>query len=396
MLKRFEDARVFVIDDTEANIVLLDRILRRSGLREIQTFTSPVEALARLEDAEPDLILLDLHMPQMDGFEVLKRLGERSDGSYLPVLVLTADSLPETTLRALNAGARDFITKPFDVAEVVLRVRNLLELRYLYSAMRRNNENLSEELGKHLANDRNNEEQHQLERDLIERVIHNSEINMVFQPIVEMVSSEVVGYEALSRFPGNNSRAPDQWFLKAAEVGLGVALELAAVRGALSALDVLPISAFLAVNISPAGLLHPTLTELCTTSNPERLVIELTEHVPIENYDLINSAIKALRESGMRISVDDTGAGYASFRHLLNLNPDIVKLDISLVRGIDHDVTRRALGTALIQFTSETGAQLIAEGIETMGEFETLKGLNAPWGQGYYLGRPQDASSINR
>lgn len=135
VLGRFSLARVLIIDDSSANVALLEQILTHAGLRSIHTATDPREALARFDDVNPDLILLDLHMPHMDGYEMLARIAERAAGFYLPVLVLTADTSPQATHRAFGLGAHDFLTKPFDVAEVTLRVHNLLQTRYLYTTL---------------------------------------------------------------------------------------------------------------------------------------------------------------------------------------------------------------------------------------------------------------------
>ena len=121
----------------------------------------------------------------------------------------------------------------------------------------------------------------------------------------------------------------------------------------------------------------------------ERVVLELTEHDCIDDYELFEKAANELRSHGVRLAVDDAGAGYSSFRHILNLHPDIIKLDIGLTRGIDGDPARRALGSAMLAFGLDAfGAAIVAEGIETEGEFKTLRGLGCRFGQGYYLGRP--------
>ena len=118
-------------------------------------------------------------------------------------------------------------------------------------------------------------------------------------------------------------------------------------------------------------------------------MLELTEHDRIDDYELFGQAASELRSHGVRLAVDDAGAGFSSFRHILNLRPDIIKLDIGLTRGIDGDPARRALGSAMLAFGLDAfGAAIVAEGIETEGEFKTLRGLGCRFGQGYYLGRP--------
>jgi EAL domain-containing protein (putative c-di-GMP-specific phosphodiesterase class I) len=125
--------------------------------------------------------------------------------------------------------------------------------------------------------------------------------------------------------------------------------------------------------------------------DPRRTVVEVTEHAAIENYRSFQDAVDGLRKDGVRLAVDDAGAGYASFRHILQLSPDIIKLDLTLTRDIDHDRARRAMASALIAFAKETDAEIVAEGIETEAELETLIGLGTRYGQGYHLGRPGPA-----
>jgi EAL domain-containing protein (putative c-di-GMP-specific phosphodiesterase class I)/AmiR/NasT family two-component response regulator len=393
-LERFADAHVFIIDDNATNIELLKALLLHAGVRTVSSATDPREALTRLDDMSPDLVLLDLHMPQLDGYAVLQRIVERAAGSYLPVMVLTADARPEALERALVLGARDFVTKPFNATEVILRVRNLLETRYLHVTLRQHNVELRAELGSYQELERAERAALDAERERIQRVISGGEIRMVFQPVLDLATGELVGVEALSRFPADPSRGPDRWFAAAGQAGLGVDLELCAVDAALGALPQLPDDAFLAVNVSPATLVTDRVGDVVSRGVAPRVVIELTEHVPVEDYDTVNAAAERLRAHGARVAVDDTGAGYAGFRHLISLKPDIVKLDICLTRGIDHDPGRRALTSALVQFTQDTGATLIAEGIETDAELSTLHQLHVDWAQGYRLGRPQPLADV--
>jgi putative two-component system response regulator len=141
------EARILVVDDQEANVRLLERILQRAGYANVASTTDPRQVLAMYGELDPDLIVLDLHMPHMDGFEVMEELGKRvPDGSYLPILVLTADATPQARQRALSMGARDFLTKPFDHDEALLRIRNLLETRSLHLRLKDQNEALEQKV----------------------------------------------------------------------------------------------------------------------------------------------------------------------------------------------------------------------------------------------------------
>jgi CheY-like chemotaxis protein len=137
MLRTHSDARVLVVDDYEDNVVLLQRLLRRHGLEDVLTTTDPRTVIDHLDELNPDLVLLDLHMPHIDGHTVLRHIRTWAGPAYLPVVVLTADTSPDTLLRALDHGATDFLTKPFDATEIAIRVRNLLDARSYYLALER-------------------------------------------------------------------------------------------------------------------------------------------------------------------------------------------------------------------------------------------------------------------
>jgi EAL domain-containing protein (putative c-di-GMP-specific phosphodiesterase class I) len=151
---------------------------------------------------------------------------------------------------------------------------------------------------------------------------------------------------------------------------------------------------FLAINMSPATALHMVDHELFTPTVASRIVIELTEHVPIEDYTAVRGAFAGVRLQGTRLSADDLGAGYAGFRHLVRLQPDIIKLDISLISGIHRNTEKRALTRAMVSFAHEVGAQLIAEGVEEPEELTALQELGVPWAQGYLLGRPGSLAAM--
>jgi EAL domain-containing protein (putative c-di-GMP-specific phosphodiesterase class I) len=145
---------------------------------------------------------------------------------------------------------------------------------------------------------------------------------------------------------------------------------------------------FLTVNVSPETILLPGLADLISREVAPRLILELTEHIPVEDYSPILQALAPLRDIGVRLAVDDTGAGYASFRHILSLDPDVIKLDISLVRDIERDPVRRALVAALVPFARETGFRVIAEGVESDHELAALCALGVRWAQGFHLATP--------
>jgi EAL domain-containing protein (putative c-di-GMP-specific phosphodiesterase class I) len=178
------------------------------------------------------------------------------------------------------------------------------------------------------------------------------------------------------------------WFADAAAVGLGTDLELLAARSALELISVIEREQYLAINVSPATLVTDKFREFAFGVPLDRVVFEITEHEPVDDYDVVNALSRELRRRGARVAVDDAGAGYASLQHILKLEPDIIKLDIELTRHIDADPIKTALAGALASFAQEIGATITAEGIETGEELRRLQQLGISHGQGYYLGRP--------
>lgn len=226
-------------------------------------------------------------------------------------------------------------------------------------------------------------------RTAVGRVIRQRRFRPVFQPIFDLERHAAVGYEALTRF--EDGRAPDVVFAEADAVGLGLELETATLERIFSAVEGMPFGAILSVNASPDLILSGRLATLLPSWR-ERLVLEVTEHVLIDDYPSIRAAIEALRP--VSLAVDDAGAGFASLRHIIELQPDFVKLDISLVRGIDADPARQGLVAGMAYFATRTDRTLIAEGIETAEERDTLLTLGVVLGQGYLLGRPASLGRI--
>lgn len=221
----------------------------------------------------------------------------------------------------------------------------------------------------------------------IRSVLDGNGLSIVYQPIFDTVKGKLAGFEALSRFSGGDARTPDIWFGEANAIGLGKQLEEKAIGLALEGLDHLPDNTYLSVNVSPEHLKGDGILPMLGAMPLDRIVLELTEHVAVEHYTELMESLRPLRERGMRLAVDDAGAGFASFRHILNLAPDRIKLDISITRNIDSDKSRRALAAAFIRFSEETGSRIVAEGVETEAELDALQDLGVSDIQGFLLGR---------
>jgi EAL domain-containing protein (putative c-di-GMP-specific phosphodiesterase class I)/CheY-like chemotaxis protein len=544
------DSRIYVADDQPANVLLLEAVLGRAGYTSVSSYPDGGALLSAVGEREPDLILLDLQMPVVDGFAVLDALAGAHPGTYLPVLILTADATHGSRDQALSRGAHDYLTKPFDPTEVLLRVKNLLETRRLHEDLRLSNVDLTDqvrttartladreqewaeqatalshlealataeataqaicdELGRMtgltgllvvaldaagqavpLARDESVDVRVQVNSPLpvglmvgwaermnagpwvgpwtsgfssplrrvagnlptamaiiplrtstamlgaivvcteaidgvtflarrlpvlesfgavasallapgilarqrrghvrseLEDVLARTAFGPVFQPIIDLASGRTVGHEALTRFA--DGTRPDRRFADADAVGLGLELEEACLTAAIAASRDLPGSGWLSLNVSPDFLLERHRLGDCLRGAVRPSVLEVTEHVAIADYGAFRDAVTSI-SSNVRVSVDDAGAGFASFRHILELHPDFVKLDIALVRDIDHDDIRQALVAGIVYFALKSGCQLIAEGIETAGERDQLRALGVDLGQGYLLGRPAPA-----
>jgi EAL domain-containing protein (putative c-di-GMP-specific phosphodiesterase class I) len=225
-------------------------------------------------------------------------------------------------------------------------------------------------------------------RARLEAVLEDDQLAAALQPIVRLEDGKIVGYEALARFPVEYDMSTGRWFEEAARHGMSIQLELAAARVALAHLARIPADAYLAINVSPETVCSDELKAILTAYEPQRLVLEITEHTPVEDYGRLNACLAALQALGVRIAVDDTGAGFSSLRHVLRLAPDIIKLDFTLVREVDQRPRMQALIGALLTFARGTQAELVAEGVETPEQLETLKQLGVPYAQGYHLGYP--------
>jgi EAL domain-containing protein (putative c-di-GMP-specific phosphodiesterase class I)/CheY-like chemotaxis protein len=542
------DARILVLDDAPMNVRLLEGILARGGYTEVRGLIDSSSFEDELAAFRPDIVLLDLHMPDPNGLALLARLAELRGDAYLPVLVLTGDATADTRDRALEAGAHDFLTKPFDATEVLLRVRNLLETRLLYRRLEERAERLAGDkerseaaragivgalnrvsashdvhelakavcrevlaggqfvvaavmslpgagmgsilavegtrvpddlrtrpmpagrarylaeraangpwyeawghgnidpgyaasvaaagvrtmlyaplldggrtvallgggidrdaadlaglaengaselltvLGEHAAIARARlvpelvaRQREARIRAEIEAVVRDGTFGPVFQPVVDMENGKVLGAEALTRFA--DGTRPDLRFEDAAEVGVGLRLEAATLAASVAASAALPEEIWLSVNVSPDLILAGDVLPGLLASVGRPVILEITEHSPVADYAALRGAIDALGRD-VRLAIDDAGAGFASFRHILELRPDFVKLDIALVRGIDADPARQALVAGMRYFATKTRCMLLAEGIETEAEAAMLRSLAVRIGQGFLLGRP--------
>jgi EAL domain-containing protein (putative c-di-GMP-specific phosphodiesterase class I) len=224
-------------------------------------------------------------------------------------------------------------------------------------------------------------------RERVLAMLDGHAVTMFQQPIHSLADGRPVGVECLARFPDFNKRGPSAWFEDAELTGLGQELELTAVRCALETLGSVPEGIYAAINASPRTIKSGALLAAICDCGAQNLVIEVTEHEQVKDYAKLGRALDELRPYA-KIAIDDVGAGYAGLRHIVDLRPDIMKMDMVLTRNVEADPARRAITSAMVHFARDIGCKLVAEGIETEAERDTLANLGVDNGQGYYFARP--------
>ncbi|TMP02438.1 hypothetical protein CWC11_18360 [Pseudoalteromonas sp. S3178] len=223
---------------------------------------------------------------------------------------------------------------------------------------------------------------------LIENIIKTKAITIYFQPIFNLATNRLSGYESLSRFFTEPYKTPDVWFKDADNLGLGEELEILAIQNTLHCMDEFAPHAYITINTSPAHILSGAINNVLKDVDCTRIILEVTEHSPITNYQAMRAALEPLRAKGVKLAIDDVGAGFSSFQHILELEADIIKLDISLTQNINNDRRKFLLAKALCGFAKAINCSIVAEGIENEDELFTLRKLNVDNVQGYFIGRP--------
>jgi EAL domain-containing protein (putative c-di-GMP-specific phosphodiesterase class I) len=376
--------RVLVADDDpEVQAALADLVDGEPTLELVGVAAEAEEAVWLAEQCTPDVALVDVRMPG-GGHQAVRQIRARAPSTR--VLAFSAYGDHSAVVGMVASGAASYLVKGTSGSEVVEAIHTVVRGGSVLSG------EATDRVVGELAEQLQRREQELLERERkverIERALYDWALRIVYQPVVDLTDRRRCGVEALARFALEPERSPNLWFDEAGDVGLRLELELAAIRAALPVLDVIGEHEFLALNVSPETVCSPRFLQALPAACHRRLVVEVTEHARVDDYEELAGALEGLRRAGLRLAVDDAGAGYASLQHILRLAPDIIKLDMALTRNVQVDPRRRALVAALVPFAREIGATVIAEGIETEEERRTLRGFGAAWGQGYLLGRP--------
>lgn len=373
--------RVLVVDDEESILRVCRRALEAQGFH-VETARDGALAIARVGEGF-DAIVTDIQMPGLDGIQLLRRIRERD--LDVPVVLMTGAPSLDSAMRAVEHGALRYIPKPFDARELVTVMKTAVAMGKIAHAKREALEHLGADVT--LVGDRAGLEA------TFERALGT--LWMAFQPIVSVKERRVFGHEALMR--SVEPALPHAGaMLDAAERLRRVHALGRVTRGrAASAAEGLEPGDGIAlfVNLHPHDLSDDALLDPASplTAIASRVVLEVTERAPLDGLPDVRSRIRALRDLGFRLAVDDLGAGYAGLTALAHLEPEIVKLDMALVRGIDADPKRRKIVAKLTELAHDLGILVVAEGVETVAERDVVVDLGCDLLQGYLLARPGKA-----
>jgi len=370
-------ARVLIADDEVALLRSYARILTAAG-HEVVTASDGKAAAGMLEDASFDVILSDIMMPGLTGIDLLRAVRERD--LDVPVIIMTANPALDTAMQALEQGAMRYLQKPIErelLEGTVARAVKLHQLarmkREALDYLKTNSARVGDRAG--------------LETVFI-RALRS--IYVAVQPVVSVKERKVYGYEALVRC--REPAVPNPGALLAAAEKLGSLVDLGRsirIRAAAVAAELAPGEA-LFVNLHARDLLDDTLysphSELSKVAN--RVILEMTERASMDEVDDVRERAARLRKLGFRIAVDDLGAGYAGLTSFANLEPEVVKIDMGLVRGVHGEVTKQRLIRTLVGLCKEMGIQIVAEGVERAEERDMLISLGCDLLQGYLFARP--------
>lgn len=374
---------VTLADDESHVLEYVRTVLEFDGFEVLGTAHDAAGAIRLAQALRPDVAILDLYMPG-SGLTAAQTIADSTPNTH--VMVLSAESDGREVLPLLRAGIDGYVVKGCTPNQLTQAIRDVvagglfLSPEVTRAAVGELTSRLQDEA----------DEMHDI-RERQARVVDTIEhrrFAIHFQPILQLSDGRTHAVEALARFSALPTRTPNEWFAEASDLGLRTSLEIATALAALSELDRLHPELRQSVNLSPEAALSGQLAALLDGVEPDRVVLELTEHAPVHDYPALRAALRPWRTQGARLAIDDAGGGYASLRHILNLVPDYIKLDVDLTRHIESDPERQALARALIGFADELGASVIAEGVESAAQMEALRLLGTHFVQGYHVGRP--------
>lgn len=370
--------RVLLAEDDDKLAEIVAHILTEAG-HEVEIARDGASARASLLERDFDVVLSDINMPRMSGVELLRML--RDEGSDTAVVLLTADPRIATAALAVELGASSYLVKPIDTASLLAAVARACTAG---REGRRREAALRAEVAR--ARERTD-----LESSLL---VAMDSMFLVFQPIVDARLGTTFGHELLLRTSAGAFAGPCELISAAEATGAVVTLGRKIRRMAAKAIDCVAGDVF--VNIHPLELSDPDLCdpEAPLSERSSRVVLEITERAAVGQGADVREQIGALRRLGFRIAVDDLGAGYAGLSSLANLEPEFVKIDMSIVRDVDTSPMKRRLIGAIGPACREASIRVVAEGIETEAELDAIRELGCDLVQGYLLARPASPAPL--
>jgi EAL domain-containing protein (putative c-di-GMP-specific phosphodiesterase class I)/ActR/RegA family two-component response regulator len=380
---RVSHSVLVVEDDPCFRSALTELIDIDPTLHVVASAADATEGAALVRSLRPSVCLCDVRIPGGGGELVAAEA--RLSAPETRVVALSACDDANTIMAMIRAGAISYIVKGSSGDDVLDGVHRAVRGQASIPA------NAASAFGAEL---RGQDQQSHSKVVALRQVLDHDLMSMVFQPIVDMRDRAPIAFEALCRIDASPRRSPDRWFADAAEQDLGLEFELKAIRLALGHLAHLSAGCSLHVNASPSVAMAPELAVLFEGMPPGRIVLEITEHSQIDDYPALTAALAPLRAAGVLIGVDDAGSGFSSMSHIVSMEPDVIKVDISLVRDIHLNKMRRAMVGALAGFARQAGSLVVAEGVEVEEERATLLSLGVTAAQGYLFGRPQPCSCV--
>lgn len=373
-----DEGKVLLVEDDDSVRQVYARLLRRDGFT-VFPAASGVEASEIFEREEIDLVVSDIGMPGMSGVDLLKRL--RLEDLDVPVILMTGNPHVDSASRAVELGALRYLTKPVDVNELKRAALKAVRLHRIARLKR-------QALAKLGFMDRQLGDLAGLDAGFARSL---SSLWMAYQPIVLWSAQRVFAYEALLRSQEPTLPSPSAILDAAERLNRVHQLGRTIRRAVAGDITNFPEPTQVFVNLHPLDLLDDDLVGgTCPLSeHSRRVVLEITERAPLEGMHDIRARIAALRGLGYRIAIDDLGAGYAGLTSFAHLEPDIVKVDRSLVQDIGNDRTKQKLLGSLAQLCGQLDMRVICEGIETREERDTLLGLQCDLLQGYLFAHPE-------
>ncbi len=363
---------ILLIDDEVDFAETLALQLKFQGY-EVSLAHSGTEGLKAAGNLFPDLILLDVMMPVMDGYAVCSELRKDEKTRFIPVIMLTARGMVADKVEGLKVGADDYVTKSSNTDELFARVEAVIRRKEISDGAKSERASFIKEL-----------------RSIIEK----EDITVLCQPIYDLKKDAPIGHEILMRGPeGSRLHSAPALFSIAVQCGMLLDLEYMVRRVTLSKSLYRSGDGLLFINNNPAFIYSRGFAKevLPIYDRPDRIVFEVTEDTEIADFDAFSKTIRDIKERGFKIALDDVGSGFSSLNSIAELDPDYAKMDMRLVQGVDNNAKKRSLIKTIAAMCAATSITTIAEGVETAEELRTLKEMGVDCAQGYFLGRPTPA-----